>query len=296
MDRESLPRHTGHPVVTPRLVDTHCHLHFPAYADTLPGVLDRMRQGSVWAVTVGTTASTSLAGIEFAQTHEGIYATVGYHPEHLTSLFHDENEGEFEPFDFEKLKALASSDEVVAIGETGLDFFRIDAQHDRAAAEKLQEDVFRKHIELAAESGKPLVLHCREATDRLLEIVREELHRRRKIKGVMHCYSGNWDEARRILDLGLYISFTGIITFPVRKTADPERHVHRVIERMPLERMMIETDAPWLAPEPHRGQQNEPAYVEFVARKIAELRGLDYDEVASLTTENALGFFGLPET
>lgn len=112
----------------------------------------------------------------------------------------------------------------------------------------------------------------------------------------MHCYTGDWEEAQQLLDLGLFISFTGIITFGVKKTADPEKHMHRVIERMPIERMMIETDAPWLAPEPYRGQQNEPAYVEHVARKIAELRGMGYDDVARITTDNAIGFFRLPQS
>jgi TatD DNase family protein len=278
----------------PHIIDTHCHLHFPAYKDTLPDVLKRMKEIDAWAITVGTTASTSHGGIEFAWQHENIWCTVGYHPEHLTSTFHDENEGEHEPFDFEKIKKLAQEPKVVGIGETGLDFFRIDDNLDRAAAEKLQEDVFRQHVALSQETGKPLVIHCREAGDRLLSILEEEKRQGREVRGVMHCYTGDWNEAQRILALGLYISFTGIITFSIKKSQDPEKHVHRVIERMPLNRMMIETDAPWLAPEPHRGEQNEPAYVDFVARKIAELRKMEYEEVCRMTTENALEFFNLP--
>jgi len=280
--------------VTPRLIDSHSHLHFPAYKDTLPEVLARMEKENVWAVTVGTTASTSESGIEFAKNHEGVFATVGYHPEHLTSSFHDENEGEHEPFDFGKIKKMALDDKVVGIGETGLDFFRIDPGINRESAEKLQEDVFRQHIALSEEVDKPLIIHCREAGEKFIEIIKDEQSRGRKIRGVMHCYTGDWEEAQKLLDLGLWISFTGIITFPVKKSQDLEKHVHRVIERMPLDRMMIETDAPWLAPEPHRGAQNEPAFVEFVARKIAELRKMDYEEVARITTENAVRFFNLP--
>jgi TatD DNase family protein len=277
----------------PHIIDTHCHLHFPAYKDTLPDVLRRMKEADAWAVTVGTTATTSQGGIEFARQHEGVHCTVGYHPEHLTSTFHDENEGQHEPYVFERIQELARDEKVVGIGETGLDFFRIDAGQDRAAAEKLQEDVFRQHVSLSQETGKPLVIHCREASNRLLSILEEEKRQGREVRGVMHCFTGDWEEAERILALGLHISFTGIITFGAKKSQDPEKHVHRVIERMPLDRMMIETDAPWLAPEPHRGQQNEPAYVDFVARKIAELRKMEYEEVCSSTTENAIKFFGL---
>lgn len=277
--------------MTPHLIDSHSHLHFPAYKDNLPEVLARMKEKDAWTVTVGTTATTSREGIEFARKHDGVFASVGYHPEHLTSTYHDESEGEHEPYDFEKIRTLASFDEVVGIGETGLDFFRIDPELKREEAEQLQEDVFRQHIALAEEVDKPLIIHCREAGERFISIIKDEQAKGRKIKGVMHCYTGDWEEAQKLLDLGLWISFTGIITFGVKKSLDPEKHVHRVIERMPLDRMMIETDAPWLAPDPHRGAQNEPSYVEYVARKIAELRKMDYGEVAEITTENARRFF-----
>ncbi len=280
----------------PELIDSHCHLHFPAYGENIGEVLGRMQKNNVWAVTVGTTAKTSRAGIDFAHQHEDVFATVGHHPEHLTSSFEDEYEGADDPFDIEKLRELVRDPKVVSIGETGLDFFRIDEDRDRAAAEQLQEDVFRQHIALAEEADKPLTIHCRDAGERFISIIKDEKAKGRRIRGVMHCYTGDWEEAQQLLDLGLFISFTGIITFGVKKTADPEKHMHRVIERMPIERMMIETDAPWLAPEPYRGQQNEPAYVEHVARKIAELRGMGYDDVARITTDNAIGFFRLPQS
>lgn len=277
----------------PKLIDSHCHLHFPAYGEKIDDVLRRMSESDVWAVTVGTTAKTSKAGIDFAQQHENVFATVGHHPEHLTSSYEDEYEGADDPFDLDKLRNLAKDPKVVSIGETGLDFFRIDEDRDRQEAEQLQEDVFRQHIALAEEADKPLTIHCRDAGERFISIIKDEKAQGRKIRGVMHCYTGDWEEAQKLLDLGLFISFTGIITFGVKKSADPEKHVHRVIERMPLDRMMIETDAPWLAPEPHRGTQNEPVFVEYVARKIAELRGMEYEEIASITTENAIRFFRL---
>ncbi len=277
----------------PRLIDTHCHLHFPAYANTLSDVLKRLKENEMWAITVGTTAKTSEAGIKFAHKHDGIFATVGYHPEHLTSSFHDENEGATEPFDFAKLHKLAQDKKVVAIGETGLDFFRIDPERDRTAAIKMQEEVFRQHVALAHECGKPLAIHCREATDQLLEIVRDERSKGKTVNGVMHCFSGTWDEAQRILEAGLHISFTGLITFSTKKFGT-EQQVQRAVERMPMDKLMVETDAPWLAPEPYRGKQNEPSYVEFIARKVAELRKMEFEEVVRITTENAIKFFNLP--
>jgi TatD DNase family protein len=277
----------------PRLIDTHCHLHFPAYVNRAEAEFLRMREQDVWAITVGTTAKTSQSGVEFARAHDGVFATVGYHPEHLTSTFHDEAEGEHEPYEFAELEKIAQDPKVVGIGETGLDFFRIDETYDRDVAKDVQEKAFRQHIRLAQSTDKPLVIHCREALDRLAQIIQDEQTGGKKIRGVVHCFTGSWEEAKPLLDLGLHISFTGIITFPVKKSQDPEKHAHRVIERMPLEKLMIETDAPWLAPEPFRGKQNEPIYVEFVARKIAQLRGMEYEEVAKTTTETALGFFGL---
>ena len=277
--------------MNPRLIDTHSHLHFPAYGPDQEAVYARMREAGIWTVCVGTSAKTSEAAILFAEAHDGTFASVGHHPEHLTSDYHDESEGATGEFDIVELERLArSSDKVVGIGETGLDFYRIDAGRDRAHAIAKQEAAFRQHIDLARRLDKPVIIHCREALTRLAEIVREESPKG-PIEGVVHCYTGTWEEAQPLLELGLHLSFTGIITFPPKKTEDPERSVHRVIERMPLERLLVETDAPWLTPVPHRGERNEPAYVVEVARKVAELRGLTPDEVAVQTTNSARELF-----
>ena len=278
--------------MTPFLIDSHCHLHFPAYQTDLDAVLLRMQEKRIWGITVGTSAKTSEEGIRFSEKHETIFASVGYHPEYLTSAYRDPLEGEVEDFSIEEIERFArSSERVVAIGETGLDFFRIDEGRDREEAKKIQEDAFRAQLRLASKLKKPLIIHCRDALTRLAEVVKEEQDAGFHVEGVVHCFTGTWSEAQPLLALGLHLSFTGIVTFPPKKNSDPEQHVQRVIERMSLERLLVETDAPWLTPIPHRGEKNEPSYVEFVAQKVAELRGISLGEVAAKTTENAVKLF-----
>lgn len=277
----------------PYLIDTHCHIHFPSFDATRVGVMQRMREKRIAAITVGTSIRTSQEGIAFAEKYDDVWATVGYHPEHLTSSYHDDSEGPPDAFDLDAIAHLArSSPNVVAIGETGLDFFRIDPHRAIEEAHHVQERVFRQHLHLAHELKKPLIIHCRDAFRRLAEILQEEQQNAGyRVEGVVHCFTGSWDEAKLLLDLGLHLSFTGIITFPLKKDTDPEHHVHRVIERMPLDRLLVETDAPWLAPIPHRGEKNEPAFVEYVAQRVAELRRTDFNDIACKTTENAQRLF-----
>lgn len=278
----------------PRLIDTHCHLHFPSYDSDRAEVLDRMKKEDVWAITVGTTVGTSKSAIAFAEKTEGVWATVGYHPEHFTSSYHDEAEGDAGHYSIGEIEKLAtSSKKVVAIGETGLDFFRIDEGRDIEEAKRIQETAFREHITLADKLNLPVVIHCRNALARLAEIVKEEQSNGRKVKGVVHCFTGTWEEAKPLLDLGLFLSFTGVITFPPKKTDDQEHHVHRVIERMPLDRLLVETDAPWLTPMPFRGKRNEPSYVQFVAEQVAKLRNIGLESIGEETTKNARGLFDL---
>jgi TatD DNase family protein len=253
-----------------------------------------MQEKDIWTITVGTTIGTSRSAIEFAEQHKGVWATVGYHPEHFTSDYHDEAEGDAGTYSIEEILKLAtSSEKVVAIGETGLDFYRIDETRNVEEGKAQQEKAFREHITLAKELDLPVVIHCREALTKLAEVVQDEKEKGWDVRGVVHCYTGTWEEAQPLLDLGLYLSFTGVITFPPRKADDPEKHVHRVIERMPLDRMLVETDAPWLTPVPFRGKQNEPAYVEYVAAHIAKLRGMPLEEIEKITTKNSLQLFSL---
>lgn len=278
----------------PRLIDSHCHIHASAYDEDRGEILRHMREDDVWGITVGTTAVSSAVALKLAEESEGVWATVGHHPEYFTSDFRDEFESDVVEYDIDALRRIASSSKkVVAIGETGLDFYRIDEGRDIAAAHAIQEKAFREQIALAHELSLPVVVHCRDALTRLAEIFQEEVNAGRKVRAVVHCYTGTWEEAQPLLDLGLFLSFTGIITFAPKKDHNPEKHVHRVIERMPLDRMLIETDAPFLTPVPYRGKRNEPVYVKYVADQVAKLRNISVDEVAKQTTENARGFFGI---
>lgn len=287
----------------PNLIDTHCHLHFPAYDSDREEVLARMREREVWGITIGTSMENSRAGIVFAEKHEDIWATVGLHPSHCTSDHFDEQEGSITEshVDPEVLKTLAlSSKKVVAIGESGLDFYRFEENEAEDAksggagpgsAGEKQEVSFRHHIDVALDLDVPLVIHCREALVRLAEILQEYQTRGNKARGVIHSFTGTWDEAKPFLDLGFHLAVNGIATFPLKKSQSPETSIDSTIERMPLEKLLLETDAPYLAPGSHRGKRNEPAYVEEVARHVAQVRGMSFEETAKHTTENARNLF-----
>ncbi len=282
--------------MNPFLIDTHCHIHFPPYDEDRAEVLARMKERNIWGITIGTGLKNSEAGLRFAEATDGVWATVGLHPEHVTSDYHDENEGE-KPEKFvtqEQLVEIAStSPKCVAIGETGLDWYRIDAALDVEQAKTEQEKVLHEHLRASYELDLPLVFHCREALTRLAEILQEEWNAGRKPRGVVHSFTGTWDEAKPLLDLGLHIAVNGIATFPPKMGSDPDKAIDRTIEHIPLERLLLETDAPYLAPAPHRGKRNEPAYVEEVAKHVADVRGISLKDIAEQTTQNAITLFGL---
>lgn len=245
------------------LVDSHCHLDFPDLAGRLPEVLQRMRENQVdLAVCIGVNLEDYPRVLALAEAQEKLYATVGVHPEYT----------DIEEPTEERLVALASHPKVIAIGETGLDYYW---QKDKP---EWQRERFRTHIRAARASGKPLVVHTRESAIDTLRLLKEE--GADTVGGVMHCFTENWEIARQALDLGFYLSFSGIVTF---KNATI---VKEVAQKCPLDRMLVETDAPYLAPVPYRGKQNEPAYVRYVAEEIARLRLLSFEEVAWATTEN----------
>lgn len=281
----------------PRLIDSHCHLHFPAYDQDRSAVLAHMREQNVWGITVGTNVTTSRMGVAFAEQHPDVFATIGYHPEHLTSSYADEQEPHDEAaYVIDAIAEIAKggSKKIVAIGETGLDFYRIDNDRDTQEAAQLQEFALRDHINLANELDLPLVIHCRDAFNRLATVIQAKHAEGKKVRGVIHCFTGTWEEAKPLLDLGFHLSFTGIITFPPKKNEDPDRSILRTIERMPLDRMLVETDAPWLTPLPHRGKRNEPAYVQLVAAKISQIRSTEVGDIEKQTTKNAVDLFRLP--
>ena len=254
------------------LFDTHAHLHFPQFAEDLPAVLQRARAAGVRRqVTVGTDVESSRAAIAVAGREHDVWATVGLHPHGAAAA--DEAA-------FAALAGLAREPRVVAIGEIGLDFFR------NLSPPAVQESVFRRMLALAREVGKPVVVHCRDAHADVLRVLAEE--RVGEIGGVMHCFSGDVEIARRCLDLGLLISLAGPVTYPkARALPDVARYV-------PDDRLVVETDCPYLPPQGHRGQRNEPAYLALTAAHVAALRGEPPAELARRTTANACRLFRVP--
>ncbi|MCG9038752.1 TatD family hydrolase, partial [Laribacter hongkongensis] len=239
------------------LIDSHCHLNFPDLAGRIDEVKASMREKGVErAVVISVNVPDYPAVRALALAHEEFWATVGVHP--------DVEDGPDMDEDF--LVAEAAHPKIIGIGETGLDY------HWCKGDLEWQRERFRRHIRAARRAGVPLVIHTREAADDTLAVMREA--GADAAGGVMHCFTENWDVARAALDLGFYLSFSGILTF---KNA---RQVQEVAAKAPLDRILVETDSPYLAPVPYRGKQNEPAYTRFVAEYLATLRGLSYDEVA----------------
>jgi TatD DNase family protein len=252
------------------LIDSHCHFCFPELLADADAVLARMHAAGVdLALNISTSTQDLLPVVEFAQAHAEIYATVGIHPDNVE---------EREP-DVRTLVAHARAEKVVAIGETGLDYFRLREPLD------WQRERFRTHIRAAREVGRPLVIHTRASAQDTLAIMREE--RAADVGGVMHCFTENAEVARAAMDLGFLISFSGIVTF---KSA---RELRQVATIVPDEFLLVETDAPFLAPVPHRGKTNEPAWVAHVASCLAQLRNQPVDHINAVTTNNFLRLFNI---
>lgn len=250
------------------LVDSHCHLDFPDLASQLPALLQRMQDNGVGcAVCIGVNLEDFPQVLALAEADERLFATVGVHPEYTDVD---------EPSEA-RLVELASHAKVIAIGETGLDYYW---QKDKP---EWQRERFRTHIRAARRVGKPLVVHTRESAADTLRLMQEEGVE--TVGGVMHCFTENWEIARQALDLGFYLSFSGIVTF---KNASV---VKEVAQKCPLDRLLVETDSPYLAPVPYRGKPNQPAYVLHVAEEIARLRNLSLEEVGAATTDNFFNLF-----
>jgi TatD DNase family protein len=257
------------------LVDSHCHLDLlgvGANHGGLDGVVATARaSGVTHMLCVGVTLERLQPVIAVAERYPGVFASVGVHP--------NERGGD-EP-EVERLVALSRHPRVVAIGETGLDYYRSKGRGEGDLS--AQDRRFRRHIAAARASGVPLIIHSRAAAADTLRLLHEEGAER--VGGVMHCFSEDWPTAVAALDLGFYLSISGIVTFPTAST------VHEVARRVPLDRLLVETDSPWLAPVPHRGRPNQPAYVRYVAEHVARLREVPFEEVARATTENFFRLF-----
>ena len=270
------------------LIDTHSHLHFKSYDADREAVHMRMAEFGVKTITIGTALNTSRSAVAYADVHDDTWAAVGYHPDHVTSTFEDEDEvGALdEPYNVQELEQIAaSSPRVIAIGETGLDYHHIEG--DLETAKTKQHKVFLDHINLAAKLDKGLVVHMRDAGEDMLAMLQGVRRNHVNLRIVMHAFTGTWREATNLLDLGCYLGIGGIVTFKPRKTTLPEDTLESVVKKMPLERLLLETDAPWLAPVPVRGGRNEPTFVRHIAEHVAQVRGVDYEKICQKTTENA---------
>lgn len=256
------------------MIDSHAHLAHTDYDPDIADTIRRAQQAGVRAiVNVGYDLETSVRAIEQAEQFAGVYATVGVHP-HEASKWNSSTH--------DRLLSLASHPKVVAVGETGLDF------HYDFSPCSCQEETFRSLLHLSVETGLPLVIHNREADEVTLRILEEE--RKGEVAGVFHCFTSDGDYARRVLDRGLHLGFTGVITY---KRSEPLRSV---VKETPSNRLLIETDCPYLAPQSKRGQRNEPAYVVEVAEKVAEVKGIGVTVVEQITTENASRLFNIAST
>ena len=249
-------------------IDSHCHLDFPELAEKLPELLAHMANNQVThALCVAVDLPDFPRVRALAEQHGNLFASVGVHPDYQDTP---------EPT-VAQLVALADHPRVVAIGETGLDYFRLKGDLE------WQRERFRTHIRAAREAAKPLIIHTRESALDTLKIMREE--GAQEVGGVMHCFTENWEVAEQAMALGFYISFSGIVTFKKALT------IKEVAQKMPLERMLIETDSPYLAPVPFRGKQNEPAWVKHVAEEIALLRVDSIESIGRTTSRNFFNLF-----
>ena len=253
------------------LVDSHAHLEMPDFKRDLEQVIRRAKESGVgYIFTVGTEKKDWKRALEIADSHPSIYAILGVHPH---------NAKEIDDQTYPTLRELCRSGKVKAYGEIGLDFFRNLSPRD------IQLKGFREQIALAKEVGLPIVVHDREAHQETLEILKSE--KVEECGGIIHCFSGDYEMAKACMDMGFHISIPGSITF---KNAEGFREI---VKRIPLESLLVETDAPFITPEPFRGKRNEPSYVRYTAQKVAEIKKISFERVAEVTTENALRVYRL---
>lgn len=248
------------------LTDTHAHLNDEKFDEDREAVIARaVEQGVTRIVNVGFNRETIPTSLKLAEQYDFIYSTVGWHPQDAKDM---------RPEDLDWLESLCSHEKVVAIGEIGLDYYWDTSPKD------VQDRVFRDQIRLARKLGLPIVIHNRDAHGDIVKILREE--KASEVGGIMHCYSGSWETAKLCLDMNFHISFGGPITF--KNAKQPKE----VLQKVPLDRLLIETDSPYLTPHPYRGKRNESAYVRLVAEAAAELTGKTLEEIAEITTTNAI--------
>jgi TatD DNase family protein len=261
------------------LIDSHAHINLDAFDRDREQVFARARQGGVRAIiNVGLDLESSRASLEMAKQYDDVFSTVGFHP-HEADKMKDE--------DLKVLAELAKDERVVAVGEIGLDFYR------DLSARKSQTEAFKKQLDLAVELGLPVVVHCRDAHREVYKILSAWVKATLSVvgrlrRGVIHCFSGDIEMAKQYIDIGFYISLAGSLTYP------SAGELVQVAREIPLDRLLLETDAPFLAPQAYRGKRNEPAYVALIAEKVAQVRGVRREVVAEAAAKNTINLFKLP--
>lgn len=252
------------------MIDTHAHLNFPEFEKDLDEIISKsFNEGLGKIIVASSSVASSKKAVEIAGKDARLYASVGIHPHEIKEMG-----------DFGEIERLGSHKKVVAVGETGLDYFYLKGESQET--KEKQKELLIRHIGLAEKLDLPLIFHNRNSDDDFYKTVKD-----RKVRGVVHCYTGDWSFAQKILGLGLMISFTGIVTFP------KSEFLLEVVKNISLDRVMVETDAPYLAPVPYRGKRAEPWMVKEVIKKIAKIKGLSFEEVDTKTSSNAKNFFGI---
>ena len=269
------------------LIDTHSHINFKAFKDDAQEVVKRALNSNTWMIVVASELKSSRRAVEYAKKYkEGVYAAIGLHPFHVWTHEIEAEEYSFfareQKFNEPEYEELLENNKVVAIGEIGLDYYRIpDTEKENIVLKQKHE--FYAQLRFAKKKNLPCIIHCRQAHDDVISIF-EDLQKKGNLpKIVMHCYSGDLELAKKYIDFGCLISFNGLITF----ASDWDE----TIKWLPLEKIMLETDCPYMTPVPFRGKRNEPEYVKYVAERLAELKGVSMEEIAEVTTKNAREFF-----
>jgi TatD DNase family protein len=274
------------------MVDSHGHCQFRSYGSGTDAMMQRTIDKNTIVNIVGTEKGTSAAAVELAEKYSNTYASVGLHPGHLFSEHHDENESENKieekEFDYNYYDKLAKNPKVIGVGECGIDLYRLPDHISKEIVLKKQTEIFLDQAKLAKSNNLPLVIHCRDAHQEMINVLSTLSDQ----TGTIHCYTSDWANARQYLKLGYYLGFTGIITFPPqKKNPAAQTDLWEVIKNMPIDRILVETDCPYLAPIPYRGKTGEPWMVEEVIKKIAEIRQESVNLILQKTTENAHRLF-----
>ncbi|MBI5733152.1 TatD family hydrolase [Candidatus Jorgensenbacteria bacterium] len=277
-------------------LDAHTHVQFAAFEKDYRDVIARALTSGVGLVNVGTQEDTSRRAVEIAEEYkqDPVYAVIGLHPIHTFHSYHDPKElgglptqgfiSRAESFNFDYYKVLVRHPKVLAIGECGLDYYHLPKDFDRVSYVEKQKDAFLAQIELSRESKKPLMIHCREAFSDLIDILYLKSNMLNSRPGIIHFFSGTMDDAKKLVDLGFYFTFGGVITFV--------RAYDEVVRYIPIDRILSETDAPYVSPVPYRGKRNEPAYVIEIVRGLADLKGCSFEKMREQILDNARAIFG----